>query len=247
MPPTGIHGLSGLLLGWKSPNRDFKLGIAFGAMAPDFDFFLAAILYLMTQNEEVTINAHRTVTHSLIFMILLLGIGITLGWTPMLKQRSFRGILLGSFVVGTSLGVAFHSIFDLLYIDGVALFWPFQGKIYVTPVVYSDLSDFGQKIFGVIDFGFEGAWWGFMAYLAKQKETADSILLPLTGRKINNFRRKLQFLAGGELALMLGFFFLAFLPLNLVTFIILLYIPGLPILAFSCFLPFLMQDTIESH
>jgi membrane-bound metal-dependent hydrolase YbcI (DUF457 family) len=112
MPPTGFHGLLGLLIAGKMNQEETKVGVAFGSVFPDLDLLGSMSL------------------------ILIGGILIT----TLRTTNSFRG---RSFTFGLVLGMVIHATLDLFYLDGVALFWPFQAmedRVILLNYTFDELS-----------------------------------------------------------------------------------------------------------
>ena len=107
MPPTGFHGLIGLLIAGKINSRSGKIGFAWGSVFPDLDFILSITAFILTQDRDFTIYMHRSVTHSIVIMLLILVCGycITLFW----KQR-FPNIM--PFLLGLTTGMLLHVFFN---------------------------------------------------------------------------------------------------------------------------------------
>ena len=79
MPPTGAHGLIGLLIAGKINSRSGKIGVAlgfaWGSVFPDLDLILSILAFILTQDRDFTIYMHRSVTHSIVIMLMILVCG----------------------------------------------------------------------------------------------------------------------------------------------------------------------------
>jgi len=105
----GVHLLTGLLLASLSKRKEFKLGAVFGAILPDIDLVIAAVAYLAIGEKASVI--HRSLTHSLLFLILVPGIIISLNFIPKIKNKKnydFLGLGIGLFF-----GLAIHILIDM--------------------------------------------------------------------------------------------------------------------------------------
>ena len=105
-----------------SKRKEFKLGVVLGSILPDIDIFILAFAYLAVGDKASVI--HRSLTHSLLFLITVPVIIISLNFIPPIKKK-FDYDFLG-FGIGLFLGFGFHILFDMLYLTGVYFFWPFR-------------------------------------------------------------------------------------------------------------------------
>ena len=127
----GIHLLSGLLLASFSKRKEFKLGAVLGAILPDIDILITAFAYLAIG--EAAASFHRSLTHSLLFLFIVPGIVVSLNYIPFIKKRydyDFLGLGIGLFI-----GFATHILFDMFYLTGVVLLWPFYNELLGFPIV----------------------------------------------------------------------------------------------------------------
>jgi membrane-bound metal-dependent hydrolase YbcI (DUF457 family) len=136
----GVHLLTGLLLASLSKRKEFKLGAVFGAILPDIDLVIAAVAYLAIGEKASVI--HRSLTHSLLFLILVPGIIISLNFIPKIKNKKnydFLGLGIGLFF-----GLAIHILIDMMYLYGVIFLWPFSSQEIGFPFVA--FANFDQGI-----------------------------------------------------------------------------------------------------
>lgn len=136
----GVHLLTGLLLASLSKRKEFKLGAVFGAILPDIDLVIAAVAYLAIGEKASVI--HRSLTHSLLFLILVPGIIISLNFIPKIKNKKkydFLGLGIGLFF-----GIAVHIVLDMMYLYGVIFLWPFSSQEIGFPFVA--FANFDQGI-----------------------------------------------------------------------------------------------------
>ncbi len=133
----GVHLLTGLLLASLSKNKEYKLGAVFGAILPDIDIIVVAVVYLMIGEKAAVI--HRSLTHSLLFLIVVPGIIISLNFIPKIKNKKnydFLGLGIGLFF-----GLAIHILIDMMYLYGVIFLWPFSSQEIGFPfVVFANID-----------------------------------------------------------------------------------------------------------
>lgn len=117
MPQAGLHGLVGMSTRKLTGRREwFLLGILLGSIVPDMDNVAVAVA---TLTKTSTAGIHRTMTHSVFFIAVVVGVFFLAGqW-----KKDTRWANLG---LGLGVGMLLHSLLDLLiWFNGVALFWPF--------------------------------------------------------------------------------------------------------------------------
>ncbi len=257
MPPTGFHGLLGLLLASKlDPKHDYiRVGLVTGSVVPDLDLLGSVLIYILTNDTDLTIAFHRSVTHSLvvIFLILLIGFLIKFSSEP-------ARIMYFPFIIGLTVGMGLHVALDMFYFDGVTLFWPFQAfgdRTRINPFTFEDLSpaynSLAAKIIGTLDGHFELIYYLLFVYLANKYHTNQKMKIGTERRNIiiNNWTRKLELFSYFLIFSMVFFLCFAFLSIawpiiDRNTFIILLYIPLTPVYLLSGILPLVMRETIVS-
>ena len=254
MPPTGFHGLLGLLLASKLDQKHnyARVGLAAGSVMPDLDILGSVLVFLLTTDKGLTIAFHRSVTHSIVVIVIIL----IISFLANLWSESAHAIYF-PFILGLIAGMLIHVVLDMFYFDGVTLFWPFQpfgDRTRIIPFTYEDLSPafntLVAKIIGTLDGHFELIYYLIFVYLANKYQTNQEIKLG-TSRKIiiYNWPQKLKLFSYFLIIQMIFFLGLAFLSiswpiLDRDTFIILLYIPLTPVYLLSGFLPLLMRETI---
>lgn len=116
MAQIGIHGMVGVAVRKWVPGRTWlMLGIVLGSLVPDLDNLAVAVA---TITRHSTDGLHRTLTHSLVFVVSILVIFYLISKATGNKNWQNLGLGLG-------LGVLMHILLDLLlWFNGVALFWP---------------------------------------------------------------------------------------------------------------------------
>ena len=127
----GVHLLSGLILASFTDRKEFKLGAVVGAILPDADIIIMAFVYLAIGDSASVI--HRSLTHSLLFLILLPGIIISMNFIPFVKKK-YEYDFLG-FGLGLLAGMATHILLDMMYLTGVYFLWPFYNDLIGFPIV----------------------------------------------------------------------------------------------------------------
>lgn len=258
MPPTGLHGILGLLIASKiKPKYKYaRLGVVWGSVMPDLDLIGSVLIFIFTGgNIEPTIAFHRSVTHSIIIIMLIFFIAIIVRYTSLDKNNIYS-----LFFFGLTGGMLFHVFLDMFYFSGVTLFWPIQHineKTIIIPYTFDDLSpaynSLAAKIIGTIDGYFEIVFYLVFIFLAKKLQTDNELVFSLRNRKvfINNWLKKLNFFTFFLILQFIFFLVLAFVSIQLIpldrnTFIILLYIPLTPVYILSGILPLLMRKTVYS-
>lgn len=121
MPQAGMHGLVGMAVRNMVGKKEWLvLGVILGSFVPDMDNVGVAIATLAKMPTE---GIHRTMTHSVFFMALVVAVFYLISrWK---KER--RWLNLG---LGLGLGMLLHSLLDfVLWFNGVDLFWPLGGEI----------------------------------------------------------------------------------------------------------------------
>ena len=255
MPPTGLHGLLGLIIAGKINSKPSKVGFAWGSVFPDLDLILSAIAFILTQDRDFTIYMHRSVTHSVIIILLILFCGYCISF---LRKQRFQNLI--PFLIGLTTGMLLHVFLDFFYLGGVAIFWPLQAineRVTLIPFTFEDLSpvlnDLLSKVIATLDGGFESIYFLIFVYLARKNNTDNELILTvrLNTFKIENWYKKLTWFAFSVIGITITFLTFAVLSISwpLITldvFIILLYIPFSFVYLLTGFLPVLMKNTVEA-
>jgi membrane-bound metal-dependent hydrolase YbcI (DUF457 family) len=254
MPPTGFHGLLGLLIAGKMNQDETKVGVAFGSVFPDLDLLGSILVFIFTQNKTLTIFFHRSVTHSYVIMSLILIGGILIA--TLRTTNSFR---VRSFTFGLVLGMVIHATLDLFYLDGVALFWPFQAmedRVILLNYTFDELSplynDLLAKVISTLDGGFEAIYYFIFIYLASKSNTDKNLNFSVKSKnfEITNWTTKLKQFAFGLIGITIIFLAIAIISIDIPAldrdmFIVLLYIPLAPVYLLTGLLPLIMHNTVE--
>ncbi|MFX0207450.1 MAG: metal-dependent hydrolase [Candidatus Hodarchaeota archaeon] len=255
MAPTGFHGLLGLWLASKldQKHKYARIGLAAGSVIPDLDLLGSVLIFLVTSDKELSIAFHRSVTHSLVVIIILL----TIFYLANLRFEHANTTYF-PFIIGLILGMVIHITLDMFYFDGVTLFWPFQSigrRTKIVPFTYEDLSpaynSLEAKIIGTLDGHFELIYYLVFAYLANKYQTNQELKIGYDSKKmiIRKWPQKLKLVSFFLIIEMVFFLSLAFISiswplLDRDNFIMLLYIPLTLVYLLSGLLPFLMRETI---
>ena len=117
MAQAGIHAMVGMLTRKFTNKRQWLLlGAILGSFIPDMDNFGVAVATLIKAPTE---GIHRTATHSIFFVLVVIAVFYVIGQVKKDVHWSNLGFGLG-------LGLLLHSLLDIfLWFNGVALFWPF--------------------------------------------------------------------------------------------------------------------------
>ncbi len=161
MAQAGIHGLVGVVVRrWVPARRWLLLGIVLGSFLPDFDNFAVGVATITGASTE---GLHRTLTHSLFFVLALVVVFWLVGTVGKRPHLTNLGLGLG-------IGVLLHIVLDLLiWFNGLHLLWPLD--IYVNfwagvtpPEWFSNLLMPLENLF------FAAYFWG-LAVLARRQGT----------------------------------------------------------------------------
>ncbi len=255
MPPTGFHGLLGLLFAGKIKSKGGKLGIAWGSVFPDLDLLGSIILFIFTQDLELTIFFHRSVTHSLLVMgAILIVVFLTSGYF----STRYPDII--PFILGFVTGMLIHAVLDLFYLDGVAILWPLQAmndRLVLLDYTFAELNpafnNLLAKVISTLDGGFEVIYYFVLVFLAKRFNTDQNIAFSFRNQRfhVDNWLSKLKTISFLLIGVTVFFLSLAFLSISvflidLEMFIVLLYIPLAPVYLLTGTLPLIMRETVEN-
>lgn len=121
MPQAGLHALSGMAVSKFAGKKEWLLlGIILGTMLPDMDNLAVAGATLAKMDPH---GLHRTLTHSIFFVIAIMLVFYLIGTT--IKKP--RWINLG---FGLGIGVTMHILLDLLgWFNGVYILWPINYEL----------------------------------------------------------------------------------------------------------------------
>lgn len=121
MPQAGLHGLTGMAVSKFAGKREWLLlGIILGTMLPDMDNIAVAVATLAKMDAH---GLHRTFTHSVFFVIVIVVVFYLIGKT----RQQPRWMNLG---LGLGIGVTMHILLDLLgWFNGVYVLWPINYEL----------------------------------------------------------------------------------------------------------------------
>jgi membrane-bound metal-dependent hydrolase YbcI (DUF457 family) len=256
LPPTGFHGILGLFLcsAIEPEHKYFRIGLVWGSVLPDLDLLGSALIFVLTLNTDLALAFHRSITHSLIVMMFILSFAyfVQLKWLGVRKTYF-------PLIIGVISGMVLHVTLDMFYFDGVTLFWPLQPieeRITIIPFTYNDLSplynSLSAKIIGTIDSHFELFFYFSLSYLATKYNTNQELLIKWRSRQLilKDWPKKLKLFSYYLVVQMFFFLILAIISISWLflgrdLFIIILYIPLIPVLLLSGIIPLLMQETIS--
>ena len=147
MPQAGIHGMVGMATRkWTGAREWMLLGAVLGSVAPDLDNLGVAVATLTGGSTE---GIHRTATHSLFFVAVVVAVFYIIG--SIRKDSRWRNLGLG-----LGLGILLHSLLDLvLWFNGVYLFWPLGGEVNFWPNGYPSewFHEFNEQAAEFLFFG----------------------------------------------------------------------------------------------
>ena len=223
---------------------------------PDLDILGSILIFIFTGGDaDLTIAFHRSITHSVIVISVILLIAIVYQFF----SENAR-IIYSPFLFGVVVGMLLHIGLDLFYFDGVTLLWPFQPigeRITIIPFSYNDLSpafnSLASKILATLDGYFELVFYLVFVLLANRYQTDQELNFHWKSKdiKITKWPMKLKYFSYFLVFQLIFFILLAFISipwtfLDRNTFIIFLYILLAPLYVISGFLPLFMRQTIYS-
>lgn len=169
MAQAGIHGLLGLAIRKWTPARTWlMLGIILGNLIPDTDNLAVAIATIAKLPTE---GLHRTFTHSIFTVLLVIAVFYIVQWITRRAQWGNLGLGLG-------IGILMHILLDLLvWFNGVALLWPLPLWVNfwsgVTPPAWWD------KLMLTTEFLFIALYFITLGWLARKRGTDGKYLRTL--------------------------------------------------------------------
>lgn len=191
MPQAGIHAMVGMATRkWTGAREWMLLGTVLGSVTPDLDNLAVAVATLTGGTTE---GLHRTATHSVFFVVLVVAVFYAIG--AIKKDERWKN--LG---YGLGLGILLHVLLDLvLWFNGVFMFWPLGGEVGLWkdyPAGLGWLHDFNEQ---AAEFLFFGVFLWMLGSWARKFGTD------------GEFMGKLRFWMWFELALFAVFFVLLLL------------------------------------
>jgi membrane-bound metal-dependent hydrolase YbcI (DUF457 family) len=132
---------------WTGAREWMLLGAVLGSVTPDLDNLAVAVATLTGGSTE---GLHRTATHSVFFVALVVAVFYVVG--AMKKEERWRN--LG---YGLGLGILLHVLVDLvLWFNGVYMFWPLGGEVGLWmeyPKGWEWFHDFNEQAAEFLCFG----------------------------------------------------------------------------------------------
>ena len=158
MAQAGMHGLVGMVIRKMTGQKDWiLLGVLLGSFVPDMDNLGVAVA---TLTKMPTDGIHRTLTHSVLFMVAVVAVFALFGqW-----KKDARWGNLG---LGLGMGLLLHSLLDLLlWFNGVALFWPLP--VWINLWTNTDPPEWFMKFMDPAEFLFFGLYlWALGSWARK--------------------------------------------------------------------------------
>lgn len=222
MPQAGIHAMVGMATRkWTGAREWMLLGTVLGCVMPDLDNLAVAVA---TLTKAPTEGLHRTATHSVFFVALVVAVFYAVG--AMKKDDRWKN--LG---YGLGLGILSHILLDLvLWFNGVYMFWPLGGEVNFWPNGYPStwFHDFNEQ---AAEFLFFGVYLWLLGSWARKFGTD------------GEFLGKLRFWMWFEFALFVAFFALLLFGKVFTTISGALYLVSI-LMAF--FVTIRMRKTVEA-
>jgi len=171
MAQAGLHALVGAAVRKVSPLRDWlMLGILLGSMFPDLDNYTVAVATVARLD---THGLHRTFTHSIFAILLVIAIFYTLG-------RVRREPRWTNFGIGFGAGIGLHILLDLvIWFNGVELLWPFGGWINLWEGIKP--PEWFAKLLDPAEFAFFALYLAWLIKTAQVNKTDTNSLGMLRG------------------------------------------------------------------
>jgi membrane-bound metal-dependent hydrolase YbcI (DUF457 family) len=166
MAQAGMHGLVGMVARkWTNKREWILLGVLLGSFIPDMDNLGVAVA---TLTKMPTAGIHRTMTHSVFFMLVVAAVFYAIGQV----RKDSR---LGNLGIGLGLGMLLHSLLDLLlWFNGVALFWPLP--IWINLWTNTTPPEWFMKFMDPAEFLFFGLYLWMLGNWARKFNTDGGFL-----------------------------------------------------------------------
>ena len=164
MAQAGMHAMVGMVARKFTNTRQWLLlGAILGSFIPDMDNFGVAVATVM---KMPTAGIHRTLTHSIFFVLAVVAIFQQIGQV----RKDARWANLG---FGLGAGILLHILLDIfLWFNGVAMFWPFPLWVNIwanttAPVWFMKFMDPAEFLM------FGGYLWALSNWAARYKTDGD--------------------------------------------------------------------------
>ncbi len=224
-------------------------GLILGSVIPDSDLIVSSLSFLVTFDTATGKLIHRTLTHSLVFIMPVILVG-AVGMAIRIRdyggdkkkggdevRGDERGEYIFPFILGLGIALALHTFLDLFYLVGVKLFFPISlDEFFIGPFRKEILSTPVNNVINGIDFMSDTIIYMLVFYLCG----------------IYGGMRKAKWFIPIIVVLNL----VIFIPLTLIyhgrasydDFLVILYIPGIFYIALSTLvIPFMFRRTFEAY
>lgn len=169
MAQAGIHGIVGTVVRkWFPEKKLLLLGIVLGNLFPDTDNFAVAVATLTGGS---TVGLHRTFTHSLITVAVLIAVFYLAGWIAKKPHWGYLGVGLG-------IGIVMHIFIDLIiWFNGIELLWPLPSWVNFWENV--TVPEWWKDLMMPLEFLFFALYFLLLANLVRKQNTDSNHLKKL--------------------------------------------------------------------
>jgi len=166
MAQAGIHGMVGAAVRKWLPKREWLLlGVILGNLLPDADNLAVAVATLTGGSKE---GLHRTFTHSLFLVVLLVVVFFCVSLIAKSKRWNYLGWGLG-------IGVLMHILLDLLvWFNGVEILWPLNSWVNLWPNIV--MPDWWTKLMLPLENAALALFFVYLASLARKQGSDQAYL-----------------------------------------------------------------------
>jgi len=166
MAQAGIHGMVGAAVRKWLPKREWLLlGVILGNLLPDADNLAVAVATLTGGSTD---GLHRTFTHSLFFVVLLVAVFFFVSLIAKSKRWNYLGWGLG-------IGVLMHILLDLLiWFNGVEILWPLNSWVNLWPNIV--MPEWWTKLMLPLENAMLALFFVYLASLARKKGSDQAYL-----------------------------------------------------------------------
>jgi len=166
MAQAGIHGMVGAAVRKWLPKREWLLlGVILGNLLPDADNLAVAVATLTGGSKE---GLHRTFTHSLFLVVLLVVVFFCVSLIAKSKRWNYLGWGLG-------IGVLMHILLDLLvWFNGVEILWPLNSWVNLWPNIV--MPDWWTKLMLPLENATLALFFVYLASMARKQGSDQAYL-----------------------------------------------------------------------
>jgi len=166
MAQAGIHGMVGAAVRKWLPKREWLLlGVILGNLLPDADNLAVAVATLTGGSKE---GLHRTFTHSLFLVVLLVVVFFCVSLIAKSKRWNYLGWGLG-------IGVLMHILLDLLvWFNGVEILWPLNSWVNLWPNIV--MPEWWTKLMLPLENATLALFFVYLASLARKQGSDQAYL-----------------------------------------------------------------------